>query len=189
MFKLSVVAQSCPTLCDPMDCSPPDSSVHGIFQARILEWVAISFSRDLPDPGIELGSSASQADALPSEPPGKPQEKYFFEPLFLGGGGQEYWSGLPFPSPGIFPTQGLNLGLPHCRQILYHLSHQGSWSPFTHSQVFSGGSDGKEFVCNAGDLGSISGSGRSPAEGNNNPFQYSCLENLMDKGAWWAAVH
>ena len=41
----SEVAQSCPTLCDPMDCSPPGSSIHGIFQARILEWVAISFSR------------------------------------------------------------------------------------------------------------------------------------------------
>ena len=40
----SEVAQSCPTLCDPMDCSPSGSSVHGIFQARILEWVAISFS-------------------------------------------------------------------------------------------------------------------------------------------------
>ena len=40
----SEVAQSCPTLCDPMDCSPPGSSIHGIFQARILEWVAISFS-------------------------------------------------------------------------------------------------------------------------------------------------
>ena len=39
--------QSCPTLCDPMDCSPPGSSVHGIFQARILEWVAIAFSRRL----------------------------------------------------------------------------------------------------------------------------------------------
>ena len=39
---------------------------------------------------------------------------------------QEYWSGLPFPSPGIFPTQGSNLGLPHCRQMLYCLSHQGS---------------------------------------------------------------
>ena len=39
------VARSCPTLCDPMDCSPPDSSVHGILQTRILEWVAISFSR------------------------------------------------------------------------------------------------------------------------------------------------
>ena len=38
------VAQSCPTLCDPMDCSPPGSSVHEIFQARVLEWVAISFS-------------------------------------------------------------------------------------------------------------------------------------------------
>ena len=44
--KLSVVAQSCPTLCDPMDYSPPGSTVHGILQARILEWVAISFSRD-----------------------------------------------------------------------------------------------------------------------------------------------
>ena len=40
----SEVAQSCPTFCDPMDCSPPGSSVHGIFQARVLEWVAISFS-------------------------------------------------------------------------------------------------------------------------------------------------
>ena len=43
----TVCAQSCLTLCDPLDCSPPDSSVHGISQARILEWVAISFSRDM----------------------------------------------------------------------------------------------------------------------------------------------
>ena len=41
-----LVAQLCLTLCDPMDCSPPGSSVHGLFQARILEWVAVSFSRD-----------------------------------------------------------------------------------------------------------------------------------------------
>ena len=54
-----------------MDCSLPGSSVHGILQARILEWVAISFSRDLPDPGIEPGSPALQADALLSEAPGK----------------------------------------------------------------------------------------------------------------------
>ena len=40
---------------------------------------------------------------------------------------QEYWSGLLFPPPGIFPTQGSNLGLPHCRQTLYLLSHQGRW--------------------------------------------------------------
>ena len=45
VLKVSEVAQSCPTLCDPMDCSLPDSSIHGIFQARILEWFAISFSR------------------------------------------------------------------------------------------------------------------------------------------------
>ena len=51
------------------------------------------------------------------------------------------------------------------------------------------GSDGRESACNAGDLGSILGSGRSPGEGNGNPFQYSCLENPMDGGAWWAAVH
>ena len=55
-----------------MDCSLPGSSVHGIFQAIVLEWIAISFSR------------------------------------------------------GIFPTQGSNPGLPHCRETLYHLSHQGS---------------------------------------------------------------
>ena len=45
--------QSCPTLCNPMDCSPPGFSVHGILQARILEWVAVSFSGALSDPGME----------------------------------------------------------------------------------------------------------------------------------------
>ena len=50
---------------------------------------------------------------------------------------------------------------------------------------FPGGfPDGKASACNAGDLGSIPGSGRSPGEGNGNPFQYSCLENPMDGGAW-----
>ena len=64
-----LVAQWCPTLCDPMHCSLPGSSI----QARILQWVSISFSS------------------------------------------------------GFFPTQGLNLGVLHCRQTLYHLSHQGAW--------------------------------------------------------------
>ena len=49
--------------------------------------------------------------------------------------------------------------------------------------------DGKEFACSAEDLGSIPGSGRSPGEGNSNPLQYSCLENPMDRGVWWATVH
>ena len=47
-----------------------------------------------------------------------------------------------------------------------------------------GGSDGKASVCNAGDPGSLPGSGRSVGEGNGNPLQYSCLENPMDRGAW-----
>ena len=78
-----------------MDYSPPGSSVHGIFQARILEWIAIP----------------------------------------------------------------------------------------------SGGSESKESVYSAGEQGSIPGPGRSPGEGNGNPLQYSCLENPMDRGAWWATVH
>ena len=54
---------------------------------------------------------------------------------------------------------------------------------------FPGGSDGKESVRNAEDLGSMARSGRSPGEGNDNSFQYSCLENSMDIGAWRATVH
>ena len=58
------VAQSCPTLCNPMDCSTPVSTVHRILQTRILEWVAMPFSRDLPDLGIEPRSRTLQADSL-----------------------------------------------------------------------------------------------------------------------------
>ena len=53
-------------------------------------------------------------------------------------------------------------------------------------ESFPGGSDGKESACNAGDLGLIPGLGKIPREGNGNPLQYSCLENSMDRGAWWA---
>ena len=55
--------------------------------------------------------------------------------------------------------------------------------------ISPGGSDGKESACNAEDLGSISGLGRSPGEGNGNPLQYYCLENSLDRGAWWVTVH
>ena len=54
---------------------------------------------------------------------------------------------------------------------------------------FPSGSDGKESACNDRDLDSVPGSGTSPGEGNDNPFQYSCLENSMDRGAWQATVH
>ena len=58
-----LVAQLCPTLCDPMDSSPPGSSAHEISQVRILEWVAIPSPGDLSDPGIEPGSPTLQADS------------------------------------------------------------------------------------------------------------------------------
>ena len=54
---------------------------------------------------------------------------------------------------------------------------------------FPGGSGGKESACNAGDPGSIPGSGRFPGKGNGNPRQYSCLENPKDRGTWRATVH
>ena len=54
---------------------------------------------------------------------------------------------------------------------------------------FPGSSNGKEFACNVGEPGSIPGLGRSPGELNGNLLQYSCLENPMDRGAWWATIH
>ena len=70
---LRLVAQLCPALCNPMDCSPPGFSVHGILQARILEWLAFPFSSGSSKPGIELRSPALQANSLLSELPGKPK--------------------------------------------------------------------------------------------------------------------
>ena len=66
---------SCPTLCDPLDCCLPGSSVHGIFQARVLDGLPFPTPGDLPDPGIEPTSPLSpalQVGSLPSESPGKP---------------------------------------------------------------------------------------------------------------------
>ena len=73
-----LVTQSCPTLCDPMDCSQPGSSVHGILQARILEWVAIPSPGDLPNPGIKPRPSALQTDSLLPE-----QHRESCEPLAI----------------------------------------------------------------------------------------------------------
>ena len=66
------VAPSCLTLCNPMDCSPPGFSVHGILWEVYWSGLPLPSPEDPPDPGIKPGSPAWQADALPSEPPGKP---------------------------------------------------------------------------------------------------------------------
>ena len=107
-IRESEVAQSCPTLSDPMDCSLPGSSVHGIFQARVLEWGAIAFS-------LNLRTEFSQL---------------------------------------------INLNLATNRN---EYTYNVYWASLVAQMV-------KEFSNNAGDLGSVPGSGRSPGEGNNNPL-------------------
>ena len=76
-------AQSCPTLCDPLDSSPPGSSVHGTLQARILEngkeWLPFLSPGDLPNSGMEPRSSTLQVDSLPAEPPRKPTRQHKLE--------------------------------------------------------------------------------------------------------------
>ena len=69
-----LVAHSCPSLCDTVDCSSPDSSVHGISQVRILEWVANFLSKGTSDPGIELVSPALAGRFFTTELLGKPLE-------------------------------------------------------------------------------------------------------------------
>ena len=65
----------------------------------------------------------------------------------------------------------------------------GFWVALLTLTGFPGGSNGKESACNVGDAGLIPGSGRFPGKGNVYPLQYSCLENSMDRAAWWATVH
>ena len=77
-LKVKWIARLCLTIWDPMDCSLPGSSIHGILQARVLKWVALSFSRGSSYPRIEPGSSALQEDSLPAEPPGKPSTSLVF---------------------------------------------------------------------------------------------------------------
>ena len=104
-----LVTQSCPSLCDPVDCSPPGSSVHESLQARILEWVTMPSSRGSSQPRIEPRSPALLADCLTSKPPRKLKNTGVGSLTLL---------------QGIFPSKELNQGLLHCRQIPYLLSYQ-----------------------------------------------------------------
>ena len=88
----SEVTQWCPTLCNPMDCSPPGSSIHGIFQARVLEWGAIAFSGHFML--LLLLRHLSRVWLLAT-----PWTSAYQAPPSMGFSRQEYWSGVPLPSP------------------------------------------------------------------------------------------
>ena len=91
--------------------TPVDYTVHGILQARTLEWVAFLYSRGSSQPGIEPRSLTLQVDSLPAEPQGKPQNVLVGTLALL---------------QQVFLTQESNQDLLHCRRILYQLSYEGS---------------------------------------------------------------
>ena len=109
-YVLCLVTQSCPTLCNPVDFSPPGSSVHAGSPGKNIgvSCHACPPPGDLPNPGIEPKSPTLQVDSLPSELPGKP--------MSTGVGNLSLLQ-------GIFPTQESNQGLLHCRCILYQMSY------------------------------------------------------------------
>ena len=247
---------SCPTLCDPVDCSPPGSSVHGILQARILEWVPCPPPGDIPNPGIKTASLRSPALAggffttsaiweghLSCEEPGK-------NPV-------AFWYGLcdaAFHSSLVTPFKGWWKNYFFIRQHCTHLTlviiiNRGNmlhfyfirnstplsqqifsilpssslrpngwrvfflWSfPWTNKSTYRGPQVNcrdlllKSLIHNFMII--VTGRffflwGKCPdalyhflltfmpisREGNGTPLQCSCLENPMDGGAWWAAVH
>ena len=111
--------QSCPTLCDPRDGSPPGSPVPGILQART--WTGLPFPSPMHESEKGKWSCWVMSD---SERPHGLQPTRLLHPWDSPGKSTGVW--CHFLLQEIFPTQELNLGLLHCRQMLYHLSHQGS---------------------------------------------------------------
>ena len=111
--------QSCLTLCDPIDGSPRGSP-HPWDSPGKNTGVGCHFL--LQCMKVKSKSEVTQSCPTLSDP-----MDYSLPGSFIHGFSRhEYWSGVPLPVQGIFPTQGLNPGLPHCRQTLYQLSHQGS---------------------------------------------------------------
>ena len=131
-----------------------------------------------------------------------PQTVAHQAPLSMKFSRQEYWSGLPFPSPGDLPDPGIksaslvspsltNRFFYHCTTYNWMITSQKLKFHYfdlakllASSETSWGGAVVKNLPANAGDTGSIPELGRSPGEGNGNPFQYSCLENFMERGAW-----
>ena len=166
------VTRSCPTLCDLMDYT-----VHGILQARILEWEAFPWSRDWTQVSRIAGrfftSWATREAQIRSR-----------EDLISVQYKLARWT-LVRNKQNISPWKPASCSGLKC--ILQTQIRQGFAT--SNQRGFPGSLVVKNLLVNVGDLGSISGLGRSPGEGNGNPLQYSCLRTSMNRGAGWAVVH
>ena len=165
-----------------MDCSPPGSSVHGVLQAKILEWAAVPFSRGSSWPRDQTQVSCTECRFFTIWDTGGAPSKNLFQ-VALGSSGC-----FPFISMVLFEV------FPYCQHWKFKLLVR--WDSFIHfrgqlrhKKGFLGGSGGRKSASDAGDVGSIPGSGPFPGGGDGNPLQDSCLEGPMDRGAWWATVH
>ena len=183
---LCSVGQSCPALCDLMDCSPPGSSVHGIFQATRLEWAAISYSRGSSHPGIKPRSPALAGEFFTTEPLGSLMYLYLhlylhlYLYLYLFGGG----NGKPLQYSCLENSMDREAWWATVHGVAKSQTQLSAWAQCVYicvcvcvcvriniCMIFPGGSDSKESACNSGDLGSIPGA-RSPRVGNGNPLLY-----------------
>ena len=221
--QFSSVTQSCPTLCDPMDCSMPGFPVH--HQLPELAQTHVHRVRDAIQPSHPLSSPSppafnlSQCQGLLQGVSSSYQVVKYWS-FFSISPSNEYSGLISFRMDwlDLLAVQGT------LKSLLQH--HSSETSIFQHSAFFivqlpdpymtTGktialirwtfigevlsllfdmllgfpcSSGGKESACSAGNRGSIPGLGRSPGEGNGNPLHYPCLENLMDRRAWWAAVN
>ena len=157
VLKHTEVAQSCRTLCDPIDCSPSGSSVHGIFQAIILEWIAISFSR------------------RSSQPRARTRVSHVVDRRFTIWATRQVWDSNISSKKTLMFMWYVN-----CNS-----SRSGTQEASINSW-YDGTAVKNLSACarDSWDMGSIPGFRRSPGVWNGNPLQYSCLENSMDRGAW-----
>ena len=157
--KMKSLSRVWPALCGLMDCSPPGSSVHGIVQARVLEWGAIAFSRASSQPRDQAQVSCVVGRRFPI-PIWATREVCWYIALNF--------------------EEIMTQSLPHClRQFMLCSGRKG----------FPSGSAVQNLPTKAGDVGSNPGSRKSSGEGSGNPLQYSCLGNPTDRGARWATVH
>ena len=163
-----LVAQSCPTLCNPGDCSRQAPLSMGILQARVLERVAMPSSRGIfATRGLNPGFLHCR------------QILFFF---YVG----RFFTSWATRGHELRSLPWAELCLPaRVRALKPDSQCDGVWK---RSHLELTGSVVKNPPVNVGDLGLVPESGRSPGEGNGNPLQCSCLGNPMDRGAWRAAV-